>query len=146
MLAVMRDLLKPMLDGVSTVNKLLHAALSIPLSEAVPFHGPETAVSDCRVSKDADGSVGASFKSVDYRPGYLMWSGFLASIWVQVRLAVVVGLPAEVESRASVGHVTNAGDHLTRHAIRSLDDYAGYQTRSGLGSMDIGGGRSHIDE
>jgi hypothetical protein len=142
----MRELVKSALDRVPALTTQLHAVLSIHLSDLAPLHDPETVASDRTVLRDPGELVGTSFKSVDYRPGYLMWSGFLASIWAQVRLAVVMGLPAEVESRASVGHEANAGDHLTRHAIRSLDDYAGYQTRNGLGSMDIGGGRSRIDE
>ncbi len=74
------------------------------------------------------------------------WSGFLASVWTQVRAALAVGLPADDESRSSSGHEAMAGDQPTRHAIRSLDDYAGHQTRNGLGSLDIGAGRSRIGE
>ncbi len=75
------------------------------------------------------------------------WSGFLASLWTQVRAALVVGLPEENESRSGSGHDATAGDQPTRRrAIRSLDDYAGHQTRNGLGSLDIGAGRSRIGE
>ena len=74
------------------------------------------------------------------------WSGFLASVWTQVRAALAVGLPADDESRSASGHETRGGDQPTRRAIRSLDDYAGHQTRNGLGSLDIGAGRSRIGE
>ena len=74
------------------------------------------------------------------------WSGFLASVWAQVRAALAVGLPAEDYLRSGAAPEVNAEGPPTRHVIRSLDDYAGYQTRSGLGSMDIGGGSSRIDE
>jgi len=74
------------------------------------------------------------------------WSGFLNGVWTQIRAAVVVGLPAEDEPRPGSGHDASAGDQPTRHAIRSLDDYAGHQTRNGLGSLDIGAGRSRIGE
>ena len=74
------------------------------------------------------------------------WSGFLASVWTQVRAALVVGLPAEDESHSDAGHEATAGDRPTRHAVRSLDDYAGHQTSNGLGSLDIGAGRSRIGE
>ena len=73
-------------------------------------------------------------------------SGFLTSMWTQIRAGVVVGLPAEDESRSGAAPEVNSGGPQNRYAIRSLDDYAGYQTRNGLGSMDIGGGRSRIDE
>jgi hypothetical protein len=75
-----------------------------------------------------------------------MWSGFLASVWTQVRAAQVVGLPAEDESRSVAAHETIAGDQLTRPEVRSMDDYAGYLTGSGLGSLDIGGGSSRWGE
>jgi hypothetical protein len=75
-----------------------------------------------------------------------MWSGFLASVWTQVRAAQVVGLPAEDESRSVAAHETIAGDQITRPEVRSMDDYAGYLTGSGLGSLDIGGGSSRWGE
>lgn len=74
------------------------------------------------------------------------WSGFLASVWTQVRAALVVGLPEENESRLVAAHEISAGDQLTRPEIRSMDDYAGYLTSNGLGSLDIGGGRSRWGE
>ena len=74
------------------------------------------------------------------------WSGFLTSVWTQLGAALTVGLPAEDEYRSGAAPEVNAEGPQNRHAIRSLDDYAGYQTRSGLGSLDIGGGRSRIDE
>lgn len=73
-------------------------------------------------------------------------SGFLSSMWTQVRAGLAVGLPAEDESRLGAGNEAGACNQPMRHAVRSLDDYAGYQTRNGLGSMDIGGGGSRIDE
>ena len=68
------------------------------------------------------------------------------SMWTQIRAGLVVGLPAEDESRSGAAPEANSGGPQNRYTIRSLDDYAGYQTRNGLGSMDIGGSRSHIDE
>jgi len=72
------------------------------------------------------------------------WSGFLAIVWAQIRAAVVVGLSADSGSGAACE--AGVGEPLGRRAIRSLDDYAGHQTRNGLGSLDIGAGRSRIDE
>jgi hypothetical protein len=74
------------------------------------------------------------------------WSGFLASVWTQVRAALVVGLPEENESRLVAAHDTSAGDQVTCPEIRSMDDYAGYLTSNGLGSLDIGGGSSRWGE
>lgn len=74
------------------------------------------------------------------------WSGFVASVLTQVRAALVVGLPAEHEPGADSGCAAGLGDQPTRRAIRALDDYAGHQTRNGLGSLDVGAGRSRIGE
>ena len=73
-------------------------------------------------------------------------SGFLTTMWMQIRACLVVGLPEEDEPRSGAAPEVNSGGPQNHYAIRSLDDYAGYQTRNGLGSMDIGGGRSRIDE
>ena len=90
--------------------------------------------------------VYASAMSADTSSFTDKWSGFLAGVWTQIRAAVAVGLPAEEESRSGAAPELSSEGQPTRHAIRSLDDYAGYQTRNGLGSLDIGGGRSRIDE
>jgi len=74
------------------------------------------------------------------------WSDFLATVWTQFRAAVVVDLPADYEHGSGSGCERSGGKQPTRRAIRSLDDYAGHQTRNGLGSLDIGAGRSRIDE
>lgn len=72
-------------------------------------------------------------------------AGAVTSLWTQVRAALVVGLPSEDESRAS--EEPAAHDSLdSQRAIRSMDDYAGYLTSNGLGSLDIGGGRSRWSE
>lgn len=74
------------------------------------------------------------------------WSGFLASVWMQIRAGVVVGLPADGEPDSDAVCGVSVGEQSTRRVIRSLDDYAGRQTSNGLGSLDIGAGRSRIDE
>ena len=71
---------------------------------------------------------------------------FLTSMWTQIRAGVAVGLPADFVSHLGAAPEVKSEGPPICHAIRSLDDYAGYQTRSGLGSMDIGGGSSRIDE
>lgn len=74
------------------------------------------------------------------------WSALFISVWEQFRVAVDVGLPSNDDFLLDSGNEAGVVDQPTSHVMRSLDDYAGYQTRSGLGSMDIGGGRSPIDE
>jgi len=73
------------------------------------------------------------------------WSGFFASVWTQVCAALVVGVPSEDVSRRASGREAT-GAKPAHRAIRSLDDYAGYLTSNGLGSLDIGGGRSRVGE
>lgn len=73
-------------------------------------------------------------------------SGFLTSMWTQIRAGVVVGIPSDFVSHVGAVPEVKSEGSPTRHAIRSLDDYAGYQTRNGLGSLDIGGGRSRIED
>lgn len=73
------------------------------------------------------------------------WWAFIASLWAQVRVAFAVGL-LDSESRPASAP-GSAHDHpAARGPVRSLDDYAGYLTRNGLGSLDVGGGRSRAGE
>lgn len=67
-------------------------------------------------------------------------SGLVNSAWSQIRVAVSVGLPLDVEAQAGVERTSSDDACSARRPIRSMDDYAGYLTRNGLGSMDIGGG------
>ena len=71
---------------------------------------------------------------------------FLTNLLTQIRAGVVVGLPVGDECRSGAAPEVNSERPTNRHVIRSLDDYSGFLANSGLGSMDIGGGRSHIDE
>ncbi|MFY7867400.1 MAG: hypothetical protein ACOVRJ_21450 [Roseateles sp.] len=75
-----------------------------------------------------------------------MLPGFVAGVWVQVRAALVIGLPSEDQSQASEASAAHEGPISARSSIRSMDDYSGYHTRNGLGSLDIGGGRSRWGE
>lgn len=74
------------------------------------------------------------------------WSEFLSSVWTQVRAALVVGLSEGEELRSGFGYETGDGGQLTRSRIRSMDDYPGYHTGKGLGSLDVGGGSSRWGE
>lgn len=71
----MRELLKPVLDTALALRTQLHAALSIPLTEAAQLDESEVAAGDSMESCGASGSRGNSFKCVDDRPGYLTSNG-----------------------------------------------------------------------
>ena len=67
-------------------------------------------------------------------------------MWTQVRAGVAVGLP-DVDRPSGVTRSDEGfGVSPTRRAIGSSENYSGRLTRNGLGSLDIGGGRSGIDE
>jgi hypothetical protein len=67
-------------------------------------------------------------------------------MWTQIRAGVAVGLP-DVDRPSSDTKSDDAfGVAPTRRAIGSSGNYSGRLTRNGLGSLDIGGGRSGIDE
>jgi hypothetical protein len=73
-------------------------------------------------------------------------SGLVGSVWSQVGVAVSVGLPLDIEARTG-GMQTSSDDVCSAcQPIRSMDDYAGYLTGNGLGSLDIGGGSSRWGE
>jgi hypothetical protein len=74
------------------------------------------------------------------------YAGFVASLWTQIRAALCVGLLSEEESRPSEESAARDGLSSTRGSVRSMDDYAGYHTSNGLGSLDVGGGRSRWGE
>ena len=65
---------------------------------------------------------------------------FFASVWTQIRTAVFVGLPAEEGPGTRSGGSSVDDEEMSSPAIRSMDDYAGYLTSNGLGSLDVGGG------
>jgi hypothetical protein len=73
-------------------------------------------------------------------------AGFLASLWTQVLVALHVGLPSEEEAQRGDDLRSDDGPLPEHVSIRSMDDYAGYLTSNGLGSLDVGGGGSRWDE
>lgn len=74
------------------------------------------------------------------------WSGFITSLWTQVRAALAVGLASEDDSLAACDLDSFYESPPARRGVRSMDDYAGYMTSTGLGSLDVGGGGSCFDE
>ena len=75
MLMSMRELMKPLLNSVSTLKTQLHAALSIPLADTSQLGDYENSAIDGTVSWDAQPLTGKSFKCVDDHPGYLTGNG-----------------------------------------------------------------------
>lgn len=73
-------------------------------------------------------------------------SALLASVWTQLCAGVAVGLPDVDGPVSGTGSDEGAGVAPTRRPILSSGSYTGRLTRNGLGSLDIGGGRSGIDE
>lgn len=71
----MREFLRPVLDTVLALRAQIHAALSIPLTDAVRLDESGVAASECMKSGGASGSSGKSFKCVDDRPGNLTSNG-----------------------------------------------------------------------
>ncbi len=71
---------------------------------------------------------------------------FFATVLIQTRAALAAGLLPESESQVDFDTEPTDRMRLVPCASRSMDDYAGYLTSNGLGSLDIGGARSHFDE
>ena len=73
-------------------------------------------------------------------------SGLVASLWTQIRAALYVGVSSDQDFRPGEESHLHDGRVQARGSIRSMDDYAGYMTSNGLGSLDVGGGGSCFDE
>ncbi len=70
----MRELSKSVLNCISSLKTQLFAAVSIPLSDAVPL-GESDEAAGGMFSRDDGPSIGKAFKIVDDRPGYLTSNG-----------------------------------------------------------------------
>jgi len=73
-------------------------------------------------------------------------SWLAASVWSQLCVSPCFGFGSEVEPIASDEQMSDESAHQSSGEIRAMDDYAGYLTTNGLGSLDIGGGNSHWRE
>lgn len=71
-------------------------------------------------------------------------SSFMASVAAQLRVAIHVGFPAEGSAEAR----RPAECELTLGASETQlwDDAPGRMTRNGLGSLEIGAGKTRVDE
>lgn len=60
-------------------------------------------------------------------------------MWAQLCVAVCVGLSSDDEPGPVDGHEDGEFPRTARRPVRSMDDFSGYLTRNGLGSLDVGG-------
>jgi hypothetical protein len=67
------------------------------------------------------------------------WAGFVSSLWTQACAALSIGLPSEDETGPDCEQTACDSALPAHRAVRSMDDYSGYLTSNGLGSLDIGG-------
>lgn len=69
---------------------------------------------------------------------------FIAVVATQIRAAIQVGLPADDGAEA---RRTDMGGHPNTLSPAELwDDAPGRMTRNGLGSLEIGAGKTQVDE
>jgi hypothetical protein len=71
-------------------------------------------------------------------------SSFMASVATQIRAAIQVGLP--VEDRAEARRVDGCQPTFGPSDAQLWDDAPGRVTRNGLGSLEIGAGKTRVDE
>ncbi|WP_374617334.1 hypothetical protein [Thauera aminoaromatica] len=71
-------------------------------------------------------------------------SSFMASIATQIRAAIQVGVPVEDDAKARRAEENERT--LGPSATELWDDAPGRMTRNGLGSLEIGAGRTRVDE
>lgn len=77
--------------------------------------------------------------------GFSRLSSFLASVATQVRTAIEVGVP--VDDTAAGARQTDACEPTMGLSDAQLwDDAPGRMTRNGLGSLEIGAGKTRVDE
>jgi hypothetical protein len=77
--------------------------------------------------------------------GFSKLSSLLASVATQVRAAIEVGVP--VDDTAAGERQTNACEPtLGLSDAQQWDDAPGRMTRNGLGSLEIGAGKTRVDE
>ena len=77
--------------------------------------------------------------SASANPATSRWTGFASSLWTQICAALSIGLPSEDETGPDCEQAACDSAVPARRAVRSMDDYSGYLTSNGLGSLDIGG-------
>jgi hypothetical protein len=71
-------------------------------------------------------------------------SCFMAGLATQIRAAILAGIP--VDDAAAVRQTDTCEPKLGLSDPQLWDDAPGRMTRNGLGSLEIGAGKSRIDE
>ena len=71
-------------------------------------------------------------------------SSFMASVATQVRAAMHVGVP--VDDTAEARRTDECEPTLRSPEVQGWDDAPGRMTRNGLGSLEIGAGKTRVDE
>lgn len=71
-------------------------------------------------------------------------SNTMASVATQIRAAIQVGVPVEDEAKAR--RTEEDEQTLGPSATELWDDAPGRMTRNGLGSLEIGAGKTRVDE
>jgi len=71
-------------------------------------------------------------------------SSFMASLATQVRAAINVGVP--VDAAAEARQTDACEPTLGLSDVQEWDDAPGRMTRNGLGSLEIGAGKTRVDE
>ena len=71
-------------------------------------------------------------------------SSFMASLATQVRAAIHVGVPVDVAAGARQTDACEPALGLSD--VQEWDDAPGRMTRNGLGSLEIGAGKTRVDE
>lgn len=70
-------------------------------------------------------------------------SNFMASVAMQVRAAIQVGVP--VDDAAGARRTDECEPTLRPSDAQAWDDAPGRMTRNGLGSLEIGAGKTRVD-
>lgn len=71
-------------------------------------------------------------------------SSFMASVATQIRAAIQGGVP--IEDGAKAHRPEECERTLGPSAAEFWDDASGRMTRNGLGSLEIGAGKTRVDE
>ena len=71
-------------------------------------------------------------------------SSFMASVATQIRAAIQIGVPVEDGTKAR--RTEGCEPTLGLQAAELWDDAPGRVTRNGLGSLEIGAGKTRVDE
>lgn len=78
------------------------------------------------------------------QPLWNLLSSFMASVATQVRAAMQVGVP--VDDTPEARRTDECKPTLQPAEVQGWDDAPGRMTQNGLGSLEIGAGKTRVDE